>query len=412
MNLSELKEDAIVKKLFDLVNPAPSTWQGYLSALMHYCNYTELTPSQMIEQANKDIRNGKLMIDRMIFVHIPGFRAYLQKQIRDDTGRPLTQSSISLYVGKIRTFYSYFYIETPKPPRNTTRTNKAQKENLKRPDKEIIQNALSIASIRDKALMLVGTSSGMAANEIASLTIEQFKEGYDPDTGITTIDMRRQKVGTDFITFLSPEASRAILNYLEWRDRPPAGNEECDKLEYEKRKVTPESYLFLRNKIKKEYLHTKDENQRRLTKDNIIQAYKRLNEDLGITTEAGVFNLLRSHNMRKFFNTQLKNEGMDGDLIEYMMGHKLSGSKSHYYEGDPEKLKKIYMRYVPFLVISKEIDVASSPEYQELNDKYETEKAAKQHFKTERYEFENMKNELEKFQKALASMNKTKDDDL
>jgi hypothetical protein len=176
-------------------------------------------------------------------------------------------------------------------------------------------------------------------------------------------------------------------------------------MEYEKRKVTHDSYLFLRNKVKEEYLLTRDEKLRRLTKANIIQAYKRLNEKLGTTTEAGMFNPLRSHNMRKFFNTQLKNEGMDGDLIEYMMGHKLSGSKSHYYEGNPEKLKKIYARYVPFLTISKEVDVASSPEFQELREKYETERAAKEHFKTEKFELESMKNELEKFQKVIASMN-------
>ncbi|MDY0385966.1 MAG: site-specific integrase [Methanolobus sp.] len=404
MNLSELKQDIIVEKLFASVNPSPSTWQGYLTALMHYCNYMGMNPSQMIEQANTDIKSGKLMTDRAIFVQIPGFRKYLQKQVRSCTGKPLTQSSVSLYVGKILTFYSYFYIETPKQPRNSNRTNKAQKENLKRPDKELIQKALSIASIRDKAVMLTGISSGMAANEIASLTVEQFNEGYDSETGITTFDMRRQKVGTDFITFISPEASNAILSYLEWRNRPPAGSEECNQMEYEKRKVTNDSYLFLRTKVNKEYLLTRDENQRRLTKANIIQAYKRLNEDLGTTTEAGMFNLLRSHNMRKFFNTQLKNEGMDGDLIEYMMGHKLSGSKSHYYEGDPEKLKKIYARYVPFLTISKEVDVASSPEFQELREKYETEKAAKEHFKTEKYELESMKGELEKFQKAIESM--------
>jgi hypothetical protein len=40
---------------------------------MHYYNFTELTPSQMTEQANKDIKDGKLMTDHAIFVQIPGF---------------------------------------------------------------------------------------------------------------------------------------------------------------------------------------------------------------------------------------------------------------------------------------------------------------------------------------------------
>lgn len=405
MSVTKLEHDPRVKDLFALANLSDSTKGGYLTALRHYVEYTGLTPSQLIEEANNDIKCGKLMIKREIFTQIPGFREYLKTCKNKHTSKPLTPSAISLYVGKIRTFYGYFYIETPKQPCNSNRTNKAQKKNLKRPDKELIQKALSIASPRDKAIMLTGLSSGMAANEIASLTVEQFQEGYDPKTGITTLDMRRQKVGTDFVTFLSPETSRAVLDYLEWRERPPSGNEKCDILEHEKRSITPDSYLFLKGKINKKYLLTRDEKLRRLTKANIIQAYARINKDLGISTEKGVFNILRSHNMRKFFNTQLKNEGMDGDLIEYMMGHKLEGSKSHYFEGNPVKLREIYSKYVYAVTISKDIDVKSSPEFQDLVDKYETEKAAKEYYKSERCDLENMRNELAKFQQAIDLMN-------
>lgn len=38
-------------------------------------------------------------------------------------------------------------------------------------------------------------------------------------------------------------------------------------------------------------------------------------------------------------------------------------------------------------------------------DKYETEKAAKEHYKSERYELETMRNELVKFQQVIDSMN-------
>lgn len=96
---------------------------------------------------------------------------------------------------------------------------------------------------------------------------------------------------------------------------------------------------------------------------------------------------------------------MDGDLIEYMMGHKLEGSKSHYFEGNPVKLKEIYSKYVHAVTISKNIDVKSSQEFQDLVDKYETEKAAKEHYKSERYELETMRNELVKFQQVIDSMN-------
>lgn len=57
------------------------------------------------------------------------------------------------------------------------------------------------------------------ANEIINLRVRDFKKGYDPETGITTLDLRRRKVGFDFVAFLSPEVSKAVQNYLSFRGR-------------------------------------------------------------------------------------------------------------------------------------------------------------------------------------------------
>ncbi|WP_406661551.1 tyrosine-type recombinase/integrase [Methanolobus sp. ZRKC3] len=366
MDYSDLKKDQTVIKLFTMINPADSTKLGYLNALKHYTNFTGLTPGELIEDAKKDIHAGLLMPDRTIFIRIPGFRQYLQDQSHAYTGKKLAPGTISGFVSKIVAFYNYFYIETPKQPRNSKKTNKSKKENLKRADKDLIRQALSIAGPRETAMILIGISSGMASAEIASLNVQQFWEGYDPDTEITTFDMRRRKVGVDFITFISPEASRAIIKYLEWRDRAPSGNEQRFLIECEKRKVTDDSYIFIKKSVSRDYLLLRDEDKRKLKAKNIRDVYARLSAQLNAVSPPGVFNLLRSHNMRKYFNTTLKNEGLDGDLIEYFMGHQLDGSKDAYFEGNPEKLKSIYQKYVPHLTISKELDISESPEYQKI----------------------------------------------
>ncbi|WP_292467403.1 tyrosine-type recombinase/integrase [Methanolobus sp.] len=402
MNTIDIEKDPVVIKLFSLINPAKSTRQGYLSALAHYTKFTELTPSELIDEGNRDIKAGKLMTDRAVFVRIPGFRDYLQKQ-NNKVANPLAPSTIKKHVGKIISFYNYFYIDTPKQPRSGSNV-KPLKENLKRPDKDLIRAALDIASIRDKAVMLIGLSSGMGASEIASLKVAQFNEGYDSKTGITTFDMRRRKVGIDFITFISPEASKAVLNYLEWRDRPPAGSEKCDLLEYEKRKVTPGSYLFIQNKVKKEYLLSQNESIRRLTSENITLLYNRISADLGARAGPGIFNPLRSHNMRKYFNTSLKNEGMDSDLIEYMMGHQLDGSKAAYFEGDPEKLKKIYQKYIPFITIKKELDISESPEYTVIKNENDILRAETAKTIVERHELSELKSENAEIKAELGDM--------
>ena len=394
MDRQDLENEPMIQQLFAVISPAKNTKLAYLTALVKYTEFTGKTPTELIEEANADIRSGKLMTERKIFLQIPQFRQYLEKQTNPYTNKTMAPGTIEKYVSIVIGFYKAFYIETPRQPRSKNKV-KPVKENIKRIDKDGIRKAHEHANLRDRAISLCGISSGMGAAEIGSLTLEAYRAGYDPETMITTFDMRREKVGKDFITFISPEATKAIDEYLAWRDRPPATPYKEDLEEYERRKTTPGSYLFISAKVRKEYLQTRNEEDRKLVPRAIVEIYKRISENAGMSTPRGQFNTYRSHNMRKLFVSTLKNEGADGDIVEYFVGHTLDGSKNAYYEGDPEKLKKIYEKLYPFLTIKKEIDVTSSPEFQDIREKYETERAAKEHFKAERYELESLKVELE-----------------
>jgi integrase len=92
---------------------------------------------------------------------------------------------------------------------------------LKIPSKEDIQDILKVCEPIETALVLAGVSSGLSAIELCNLKVADFKNGYDPDTGITTLHIRRVKTRVDFITFFTPEASKAIIEYLEYRNRTP-----------------------------------------------------------------------------------------------------------------------------------------------------------------------------------------------
>ena len=398
MKREDLEYEPIMQQFYAVASPAPRTWQTYLSAMVHYTDYTNKTPTELINEAQEDIQGGKLMTQRRIFTYLPRFRQYLEKVRTPQANRPLAPGTLEKYISSINSFYKYFYIEVPKQPRSKVKV-RPKKENMKRATKDDIRQALSVSSLRDRAIILCGLSSGMGASEIASLTLQAFYDGYDEDTGITTFDMRRQKVGTDFITFISPEASKAILQYLEWRDRPIINDNEA---EYHRRKTTADSYLFISANVSNQYIKDRDEELRKITPKGIVETYKRVSIFAGLNSAKGTYNTLRSHNMRKHFNTTLKNEGCDSDLIEYFMGHTLGDTKSTYYEGDPDKLKAIYRKFVPYLTISKEIDVTSDPAFIEMKDKYETERAAKDHYKMERYELDKMLDEaVEKRLKKL-----------
>ena len=66
------------------------------------------------------------------------------------------------------------------------------------------------------AVVLVGLSSGLGSNEIINLKVGNFKDRYDSTTGITTLKLRRGKTKVDFITFLTPETSQAVIDLFRF----------------------------------------------------------------------------------------------------------------------------------------------------------------------------------------------------
>jgi hypothetical protein len=87
---------------------------------------------------------------------------------------------------------------------------------------------LKICDPLERAIILAGVSSGLSSNEIIRLRVKEFKNEYDPKTEITTLNLRREKVRFDFVTFLSPECSRAVWDYVNFRNRTL--KIDCEKL--------------------------------------------------------------------------------------------------------------------------------------------------------------------------------------
>ncbi len=79
--------------------------------------------------------------------------------------------------------------------------------------------------------------------------------------------------------------------------------------------------------------------------------YRQLSEDSQKSTDRGIWNIVRSHNLRKWFNSRLMNAGAKVMMVEFMMGHQIEGSKAAYYISDPSELKEMYKKYIPCLAI-------------------------------------------------------------
>jgi integrase len=319
-----------------------------------------MTPDEILTEAEQEIADGVLPRRRKIKRHLLDFKEHLQQQ-------NLTPLTIKSRMTGIYSIYKKNDIELPSMPRNETKARPLQ-QHKDIPTKEDLQIVLKHCDELERALILIGVSSGLASAEICALTIGDFRNGYDPETGITTLKLRREKVGFDFVTFLSPEASNAVLDYLASREREPKTNHHGRNTYLDKQKIYSNSnYLLIRRKVPDEYLETRNERLRKLTLEAIIEIYRRLAEQAHKTTPKNVWALIRSHNIRKFFNSTLLNAGADSFIVNFWMGHALDDTKSAYFRASAEcGLKDTYLKFVPYLTIQKEADVSESLEYQRI----------------------------------------------
>lgn len=393
MRWEALDKYETVKTWLEVIDPKPNTRRNYLTGLQEYVDYTGLDPDQLLAEADKEVMEGVLARDRMMKKRMIGFRQELKR-------RGLAVNTRRNHFSGVRSFYKAFDHEIP----NVGREEKAipKPEHLDIPSKEDIRQALKVCDVRDKAIILCGCSSGLGAADIVNLTVEQFNKGYDLETEITTFFIRREKSSTDFVTFISPEASRAVHEYLKYRNRKADTNDKYRQMQLDKQKIYGnKGYLFIKRSVNDEYLASHDEKLRKLDTKGLLKAYRVLSERAQKSTAKGVWNLIRSHNMRKFFNTTLKNAGFDSERVEFFMGHTLDGTKGAYYRAEADKLRTLYATFVPYLTLQKELDVTSTPEYQKLITENQDLKAAKEYYKAERGELETLAKELEEIKAVI-----------
>jgi len=260
---------SLVDKWLKSVAKSPNTRRNYLHDLNAYCAFTGKEPDKLIIEAEAEIKAGKLMRERSVSDDVPDFIEHLES-------KNLAPNIIRSYIMAIQSFYSYYDIPFPKQ-RNLEST--VLKSNIDIPSKNDIQTILKICDPLEKAIVLVGLSSGLSSEEIRNLKIGTFKAGYDSTTGITTLKIRRGKTKIDFVTFLTPEASRAVNDYLEFRERKSDSSDVRKQKRLQKQHVYSDNdYLFIGRTIPNEWLEKRDESLRTIERNSFLKLFRMLNE--------------------------------------------------------------------------------------------------------------------------------------
>ena len=144
-----------------------------------------------------------------------------------------------------------------------------------------------------------------------------------------------------------------------------------------------------------------DDDLRKHDQDSFMKVYRFISEKAQKNTPKGDWNLIRSHNVRKYFNSALLNAGADSFHVEYFMGHTLDDTRAAYFRASPEKLRELYQKFMPFLTIQKEADISESPEYLRVKQENQILQAETERHIVERKELQELREKTEKQEKQL-----------
>lgn len=330
----DIRNDPRIEQWFGMADLKDATRQSYSVYMQEFCDCIEKTPSELITEAINETRKGLLLSERQTVIYITKFR----KCLSDKKLSPKTQALASSIV---RSFYNTFDIQLSSSISKQKKTLPLKENQYFLTKDDIKKLITNVKNLREKAIILCMTTSGMARNEILNLKIKDIK--FDDDSGIGIINVRREKAQIDYTTFISPEAVIALKNY--WAERNRDINTAIKD---------SGGYVFV----------TYKNNKNGVTGDKIgdrvfLQNFRELGEQLGFSNGEGFLIKSRSHAFRKYFASTLENAGMPKNKIDFMLGHTPSGNDLAYFKTNINTLKELYITFLPYLTFEKTIEVRS-----------------------------------------------------
>ena len=367
----DIEGDSAFQYFQDKHDISENTMTGYINSLQRYVEFTGLSLTKLVEEAQSEETKNIPKEKRQIGLRLRGFRKHLK-------ALDLAPATIKRALAAVKSFYvNGFSIDLPTLGKDRYLAGKVKQENKGIPSREDILKVLDIADLREKSIILAITSSGLSTKDFVNLRIKDFREGYDGDTGITTLDLRRAKTKQDFVTFFSAEATDAINEYLRWRERDKPKTAHPDILNgWEKHLIhSGEDYLICKKYVPSAYLETKKEELRRESESGLQTVFRQLSNRAGIARKKGTWNLFRAHKLRSWFYSQMLNNSCPQDLAEVFMGHvsRLGSSGGTYYSAIILKLKESYLEFMPHLSLLSPVEtkVIESQSYKELKSQAE-----------------------------------------
>ncbi|MPZ06765.1 MAG: tyrosine-type recombinase/integrase [Nitrososphaeraceae archaeon] len=241
--------------------------------------------------------------------------------MRDE--RKLAPNTIRLRTSALQAFFSINDIEGI----NWKKVKKFQGEFYKvaedRPyTREEITKLLNVADIRNKAIILLFSSSGIRVGGLTNLQLKHLKPFNKYNLFMIEVYKKSKE---HYVTFCTPECRKAIEEYLGWRKKYGE-------------KLTPESPLFRKefNRYESKDIRVRVRPITNLVISNMLRKIRLQagiveNQPITETVKQGSARteIMSAHGFRKYFATMMETEGVNPVYVELLLGHDV-GLKTVY----------------------------------------------------------------------------------
>lgn len=372
MRPDELRKDPTMLSVLSFTDRV-NTHKKYIHSLSKYTEWTKMTTDELVNEANSEWNLP--MGQRKVIRKIKGFIAYLNTL-------DLAPTTKRLHANDVICFYTRQYIEIPddllsdKPPRPLD-------ENQHIPTLDEMRIFIQSCNPRNRAIVLSQSSSGMGRSEICSLKVRHFKGGYDPATQTCTLKIRRVKTDYDYVTFLNPEACKAIQAYIDLRNNPIKHHGKRLANYLAKHRIySDDDYLFIKDDLPDSVLEPLEktgrvnEELRRLKPRDLDIMYRVVYIKAGFKKTKQRVDI-RSHNVRKFFSHNMLENEADLGFVDFAMGHKVDSTHAAYNKPAIERMKKKYLHFMQYVTITEKIEYKSieTEEFKKVTAALDAERA-------------------------------------
>lgn len=328
----KLKQAQAIYEEWQLSLKSEASRENYANHVKYFCAFHNVNHTDLIGKTKLELKD---MLKRYLL--------HLKKNaVNTPTKRTRGQihiNSLIIYIAGVKSYIQYILGEDEdiKFTKIDDMLPEQMMTEIRAYTREEIQKLVSLANPRVRVIMYIMLSGGVRVGGLAGLRVKDFSL-FDKDYNIGMLHIYANSKKWHYFTLLTPEATAAVQDYLQWRD------------ENGEHPVKPESPL-IRDKFDvftESRIHPLP-----TTRDAITSLMRRLVAQAGIRDPT----LAPDHSFRHFWVTMMVNADVNEKYKMYWQGLKKNlGLDIRYF--DPknpdthDRMLTEYMKAVDYLTIS------------------------------------------------------------